>query len=49
VGVRVHQEVLVVVWKEILYELIAGLGDTLDDETTLLRLDVETTSLSLSD
>jgi len=49
VGVRVHQKVLVVVWKEVLEELVTGFGDALDDETALLGLDIETATFGLSD
>jgi hypothetical protein len=45
VGIRVHQKVLVVLWKELLNESVTSLVDRLDDETTLFWLNVEGTAL----
>ncbi len=45
VGIRVHQKVLVVLWKELLNESVTSLVDRLDDETSLFWLNVEGTAL----
>ena len=46
-SLRIHQQVFVVFWKELLHESVAFLINRLDDETTLFRLNEEGTTLVL--
>jgi hypothetical protein len=47
--VRVHQQVLVVFRQETLNQLVRSLVDALDNESSLLWLDIEATALGLRD